>query len=191
MTDKILDELKDLYKKKPNRLRHVLGVRDTALTFGRKYGCDLEKLETAALLHDITKYYSNDDNVALIKEHFDNFEEILNNYTTPILHAYSARVIAENVYGIKDEDILNAITHHTVGKANMTIYEQIIFVSDYIEPNRTYKSSIKVRKIAEESLDLATYTAIDDTITHYEKIGGEIPKAAYKAREYYRSLLEE
>ena len=73
----------------------------------------------------------------------------------------------------------------------MNLYEQILFVSDYIEPNRTYESCVRVRKIAETSLDLATFTAIDDSIKFYEARDGLIPKTAYQAREYYKQLLEE
>jgi predicted HD superfamily hydrolase involved in NAD metabolism len=186
----ILPELETLYQYKPNRLQHVLGVRDTAIELGKIHQVDIKKLEIAALLHDITKYYSMEQNVALIKKHFANYQEILQEFNESILHAYSAYVVAKEVYQIKDPDILNPIMHHTIGKPEMTIYEKIIFISDYIEPNRQYESCKKVRKIAFDNLDLAVYTAIDDSITHFEKFGGNVPKTAYQARTYYKALLE-
>ncbi len=191
IVDDLINELYQIYSKKPNRLKHVLGVRDTALKLGKIHNVDLDKLEVAALLHDITKYYSKEKNIDLIKKHFADAEEIINEYNEHILHAYSAYIVAKEVYGVTDEDILNPIKYHTIGRSKMSIYEKIIFISDYVEPNRTYESCIKVRNITFDNIDLAVYTAIDDSIKFYEENGGQIPKSAYTAREYYKQLLEE
>lgn len=191
MIEKIIRDLEVIYHNKQNRLHHVYGVRETALKLGKKYNCDLNKLELAALLHDITKYYSIDENIRIIKDNFVEADKILKDFNIHILHAFSAYVVARDEYGIEDEDILNAIKNHTIGKENMSIYEKIIFISDYTEPNRTYDSCIKVRNILDEDIDLAVFTAIDDSIKFYEKNDGEIPKSAYKARDFYQHILEE
>ncbi len=174
----------------PKRLAHVYGVRDTALKLGAKYNLDLEALEITALLHDITKYYSKKDNVEIIDSYFPETEFIYNDYNDNILHAFSAYVLAKRKYKIKNGEILNSILNHTVGRPNMSMYEKVIFVSDYIEPNRTYESCVKVREIAKESLDLAVFTAIDDSIKFYEKQNSKIPIIAFEARHYYRKILE-
>jgi len=187
----LIKDLEKVYQNKPNRLKHVLGVRDTALRLGKIHNCDPYKLEIAALLHDITKYYSKEKNIELITEHFPNHEEIIREYNEHILHAYSAYIVAKKLYNITDKDILDSIMFHTIGRENMTAYEKIIFISDYIEPNRKYESCQKVREIAFDNIDLAVYTAIDDSIKFYEKEGGQVPHAAYKARTYYKRILEE
>lgn len=191
MINDLENRLKKLYSGKPHRFAHVIGVRDTAVKLGVQHKVDTSKLEIAALLHDITKYFPFEGNVKLIAKYYENSEEIIKEYNKDILHAFSATVVAQKEYGITDSDVLDAIRCHTVGKPAMSPYEQILFVSDYIEPNRTYESCVKVRKIAETSLDLATFTAIDDSIKYYEARDGVIPKTAYEAREYYRQLLEE
>lgn len=182
----LLEELKD----KPNRLEHVIGVRDTALEFGRKFNLDLNILETAALLHDITKYYTLEQNKEIIDLHFEETERIYKYYNENILHAFSAYAIAKNKYNITDGEILNSILNHTIGRADMSMYEKIIFISDYTEPSRTYDSCIKVREIAITNLDKAVFTAINDSIKFYEKHGDLIPLVAYEARHFYRKLLE-
>ena len=48
---------KNLSEKRRN---HTYGVRDTALKLADKYGCDKEKAEKAALLHDIFRGVSPD-----------------------------------------------------------------------------------------------------------------------------------
>ena len=115
---------------------------------------------------------------------------VFGNYNDQILHAFSAVVYAVENYGITDSDVLDAIENHTVGKPNMSPYAEIIFISDYIEPNRTYESCIKVRNLVETSLPLAIYTAIDDSIRHFEAKGDQIPTIAYKARTFYQEQSE-
>ena len=185
----LIKELEEVYINKPNRFKHVIGVKETAIKLGKIHKVDIHKLTIAALLHDITKYYSKEENIRIIKGNFANAEEIITEFNEHILHAFSAYVLARDTYHIKDEDILNAIKYHTIGKKDMNLYEKIIFISDYIEPNRTYESCVKVRKLAFENIDLAVYTAINDSIIFYEETGGQIPKSAYEAREFYYQLL--
>lgn len=191
MISRIKKDLETLYQAKPHRLDHVYGVVDMAQTLGERHHCDLKKLTVAGLLHDITKYYTHEQHLEAIRSYFDNAEEIIKEFHPNILHAFSAVVVANQQYGVTDKDILNAIQHHTVGAPNMSIYEEIIFISDYIEPNRTYESCIRVRPIAFESLHQAIYMAIDDSITYNESVHGTIPNIAYLAREYYKQKLEE
>ncbi len=189
--DKIYADLETNFINNPKRLKHIYGVRDTALYLGKKYNLDLEKLEIIALLHDITKYYSLEENRKLIDDYFPDSETIYREYNEFIIHSFSAYIVAKREYKIEDNEILNSILNHTVGRPNMSIYEKIIFISDYIEPNRTYESCIKVRKIAEESLDLAVFTAMDDAIRYCEQRDIKTPSIAFEARQFYKKLLEE
>ncbi|QMS85624.1 bis(5'-nucleosyl)-tetraphosphatase (symmetrical) YqeK [Candidatus Xianfuyuplasma coldseepsis] len=191
MIKRIIADLEVAYDHKPHRLDHVFGVRDIALKFGRQFNCNLEWLEIAALLHDITKYESEEFHRTMIKQYYDDAEMILNEYNTNILHAFSAAVVARTKYGITNEEILNAITHHTIGRPGMSIYEEILFLSDYIEPNRTYESCVRVRKIADHAFVKAIYVAMQDSINHHEKQQALVPNTAYQALQYYQHKLEE
>ena len=191
MKELIISDLNKLYKDKPKRLKHIDGVREKAIELGKRFNADLDKLELASLLHDITKYYTKDKNEEIIRNNYDDADFIMSDYNENILHSFSARVIALKKYYITDEDILSAILHHTVGKPDMNIYEKILFIADYTEPNRTYESCVRVRKILEEDIDKAVYTAINDSINFYENIDDQIPQIAYKARDYYKKVLED
>ena len=188
--DKIRKDVEVALEKYPDRLAHVYGVRDTALKLGKRYNLDLDVLEITALLHDITKYYSKEDNIKIIDSYFPKAKLIYDEYNDNLLHAFSAYIIAKRKYDINNGEILNSILYHTVGRPDMSMYEKVIFISDYIEPNRIYESSIKVRGIVDQSLDLAVFTAIDDSIIHYEKRNSKIPLIAYEARHFYRKIME-
>ncbi len=166
------------------RKAHVYGVLATALQLARIHKIDKRKAAMAALLHDMTKHCSQEVHKRMIVRHYK--EEVLNEYAPPLYHAFSAAVFAYERYGIDDQDLLRSIESHTIGREAMTPLEKIVFISDYIEPNRPYEACKRVRKIAFENLDKAVYQAMDNSIRLFEEEGGFIPDAAYKAREYYQ-----
>ncbi len=184
MLERIKKDLKCAYRHKVDRLNHVYGVRDTALKLGKIHGADLYQLELVSYLHDLTKYESLGFHIEWIRRYYD--EAILDDFYDPLYHAYSASAIAQDTYNITDPDVLGAIEVHTVGKPNMSLLQKILFISDYIEPSRLYPSCVRVREIAFINLDQAVYEAINDSIQLYERTGGNIPRVAYEAREYYQ-----
>ncbi len=191
MIAELMKQVKINLADKPHRYQHVMGVLETAVAFGKQFDLDIEKLQQAALMHDMTKYYTFQQNKEIIRDNFENADNILKEYNEQILHGFSAMINAKQAYNITDEDVLNSILHHTIGAPKMGIYEKIIYLSDYIEPNRKYDSCQKVREIAKTNIDLAVYTAMDDTIKYHEAKQIKIPKLAYQARQYYKGLLEE
>ena len=118
-------EIMSLLRKnlKESRLKHTLGVRDTAVELARRYGCDTEKAEKAALLHDFCKNLSTEESDALVKK-YDIGKEYLGN--TALAHSKTAAKVLEYEYGVDDREILGAIECHTVGKPNMNLLEKII-----------------------------------------------------------------
>ena len=65
--------------------------------------------------------------------------------------------VAEDVFDIKDQDILSAIYYHTTGKSDMTLYEKLIFAADYIEPSRTGDWVAPAREACYLNLDYGIY----------------------------------
>lgn len=188
MIERIQADLKEIFKNDKTRLTHIEGVLSTALKLGERFGIDETKLKLAALLHDITKNEPLSFHETLIKKHFD--AEILKTYTEPLYHAFSAAVIAKETYGIEDEEILEAIKHHTIGKPAMRPIEKVLFISDYIEPNRPYAASKTVRQIAFDDIDYAVYKALDNSIELFASTAAFIPKLAYDTKDYYEWLCD-
>ncbi len=184
MIEAIKKDLKKTLENDQARYNHVYGVLETALKFQQKYHLDRKKVTIAALLHDITKNENKKYHVKMIKKYYD--KSIIKTFSEPLYHGYSGAAYAQEMYNIEDPDILGPIENHVVGKPAMTLYEKVLFISDYIEPNREYEACKQVREIAFESLDLAVYQAMDNSINLFESNDGFVPEISYKARAYYK-----
>ena len=120
---------------KPGRYVHTMGVVETAMRLAPKYGVDPQRARLAALLHDCAKSMEFAQMQALVRANVsDTDDEEL--AMEPVLHAPAGSIVARDVFGVKDEEILSAIRRHTLGDANMTPLEYLIYVADFIEPNR-------------------------------------------------------
>ena len=66
------------------------------------------------------------------------------------MHAKLGAFLAEKEYGVSDKEILEAITFHTTGRPNMTMLDKIIYIADYIEPNRKEAPNLdRIRKLVD------------------------------------------
>ncbi|MBO2517443.1 MAG: hypothetical protein CW338_09295, partial [Clostridiales bacterium] len=132
-TEDHLTRLRGMISEK--RLRHTLGVRQSAVELAARFKGPVMKSAAAALLHDCAKGMPDEVLLKTADEHCPVAKEE-GMHTFPVLHGPVGAYLAEEKFGIQDEDILNAITYHTVGRPGMTTLELIIFVADAIEPNR-------------------------------------------------------
>lgn len=144
------------------RFEHVLRVEQTALELAEKYHVDRERSSIAALLHDVAKEEPDSEMRDLVIS--ENLDLDLLQFGSQIWHAPVGAVQARRDFEITDEEILIAITNHTVGAPEMTPVEKVVFVADYIEPGRDFDGVKKARKLAEKSLDKVIQLKIRDTI---------------------------
>ena len=105
-----------------------------------------------------------------------------------IIHSYLGALFAREFYGIDDEDILNAITYHTTGRANMSDLEKIIFLADYIEPLRNFDGVERARELANKDLDAAMYFALNNTLKFLVERDNYIVVETVLARNYYKEM---
>ncbi len=106
-----------------------------------------------------------------------------------LLHGKLGAYYSEHRYGICDSEILTAIHWHTTGKPGMNLLEKIIFVADFIEPNRSEERIPElndIRRLAFTDLDSAVVEILKNTLFYLEKQGQEIDNLTVAAYEYYR-----
>ena len=141
------EEMKKLIKKMltPKRYRHSLNVVDMALKIAEYHDFPTKKIKTAAVLHDIAK---DIDLVNSLKK-ADKLGLIIHEdekMNSSLIHSKLGRAIAEKELGIKDDFILEAIGYHTTGKAKMCDLALIIYIADYIDPDKTHMKNTKLIK---------------------------------------------
>ena len=185
---KLRAQIKKVQDKK--RYEHTLGVTYTAACLAMRYDIDTERAETAGLLHDCAKCLSNDKKVSLCKKQSIeiNMTEAKNPF---LLHAKAGAYLAEYKYGIRDEDILNAVRYHTTGRLGMSMLEKIVFIADYIEPGRNHSARLpELRRLAFQDLDKALVEVLRDTLRYLKGTGNEIDPMTQKTYDHYKKLLE-
>ena len=173
-----------------DRYEHTLGVAYTAMCLAIKYEADIKKAEVAGLLHDCAKCMPDEKKLKKCIDH--NLSITDTEKEQPyLLHAKVGAFIAMDKYGIDDMEIINAILKHTTGSRDMTLLEKIIYVADYIEPNRSKAANLPlVRKMAFEDIDLAVFTIMRDTVEYLKQKNRKIDSHTMNALEYYRDLIE-
>jgi predicted HD superfamily hydrolase involved in NAD metabolism len=166
------------------RFIHSVSTMETAVLLAGKYGADADKCAAAGLLHDCAKGVCGDRALRMSRENGIELDYILERCTI-LLHGYLGRVIARSRFGIDDEDVLNAIANHTMGRPAMSLTEKIIFLADYIEPHRSFTGVGKLRKMVHEDLDKAVIYAIDGTIRKILSKGDLLHPRILDTRNYY------
>lgn len=173
------------------RFQHTLGVMYTSAALAMAHDGDLMKAQVAGLLHDCAKCIPSKKKLKLCEQkHLDVSDYEKNNPF--MLHARLGAVLARDMYGVHDPDVLSAIEWHTTGKPEMTKLEKIIFIADYMEPGRCKASDLpEVRRLAFRDLDRCMYVICRDTLVYLEESGAQIDPMTQRACDYYKSLYDE
>lgn len=170
------------------RMEHILGVEYTATALAMRYGVNLEQTALAGLLHDCAKHLSREKKIQKCQE--VGIPISLSERKNPeLLHAKLGAYYAKEKYGVEDEEVLNAIACHTTGKPDMTTLDKIIYIADYIEPNRDRAPKLAMlRKMAFEDLDECLLAILENTLEFLRGTNLEIDELTVQTYEYYKNL---
>ena len=179
-----VDELRPIAMSflKPKRMPHVLGTEQEAVRLAKQYGADVTKAQIAALLHDCTKKLNRDEQLALCA-HYGIVPDPLERQTLKLLHAKTGAAVARDLIGV-DDDIYNAIYWHTTGKADMTVLEKVIYMADYVEPNRVFDGVDDLRDAVHTDLDMGLLMGLQDSIEEMTERGNPVHYRTVEAKEY-------
>lgn len=154
-----LEALKERVEKESSHKRflHVQGV-EKECSFLADIFCPEKKneLRIAAFLHDIAKEYSYEEQIEFCRKREIPLESYDRN-SVAVLHALTGAELAREKYGeYCSDEILEAIRCHSTGKADMTLFEKLLFLADFIEEGRTYESCRNIRNYFHEVLKNTT-----------------------------------
>ena len=157
---------------KPSRVNHVLGCRDTAVELAKRWGANETDAGRAGILHDITKALDGPLQLTLCAEYGTILNDFGKKYPKT-LHALTGALVAERIFG-ENEAVVSAIRSHTTGKADMSLLEKIIYVADYMEPNRDFPGVDELRRLAFSNIDAALKLGLEMTLEHLKRQGSEV-----------------
>lgn len=176
----LLKDYLKIYKDKPKRKIHIEGVKSLSVALAKEVGLNERDMEKASLLHDLTKY--ENDSVHL--EIFDKYDRAYLKELPPFLyHGYSAGLLGKYHYQF-NEEIVTAVTHHIIGRPEMSQFEKILMLSDKIEPSRDFDGVERLRELAYLNIDEAFKQLLVHKY-HYDKTHGLLNERALKTYHYY------
>lgn len=163
LPDAVIDYIQDhgLYQNTARRLRefvrdrvdaerfaHTERVVQKAIELAHRFGADVEKAEIAAWFHDAYREAGN------------------------LEHGPLAAQKLEELMGIVDEEILNAVRYHTTGRAGMSLLEKVVYLADAIECGREYPGVDEFRELSCRDIDECLSRVMDHTKGYVQEQGG-------------------
>ena len=193
MDNKYIEQLgthvKDALRTDNMLYQHTLGVANTSACLAMCHGADMNKAYIAGLLHDCAKCVPDDVKIAECEQFGLPISDI--EFESPyLLHSKLGAYYAAHKYNVEDDEICSAIQWHTTGKPAMTLLEKIVFIADYIEPNRREIPGLsKIRQIVFQNIDQAICLSSERTIRYLEDNGNKIDPMTIKTYEFYGGKL--
>ncbi len=170
------------------RVAHVMGVEEEAVRLAKFWGADPELARHAGILHDCTKYLELDEQLALCEKYGMELDD-LEQKMVKLLHSKTGACIAKYVFG-EPEEVYQAILWHTTGKADMTLLDKILYMADYIEPNRDFEGVEELRRLAYSDLDRAMLLGVEETIREMTQRGVPIHSNTLAARDSLKEAIK-
>ena len=173
---------------KPARYVHIVNVGEMCRELAELHGYprpDVARL--AGIIHDVRKHA---DPALLLRETVSAAEIGLSpdpaEVAEPKLHhAVAGAYYCATVLKIGDEDIIRAVRYHTVGRAGMSLLEKIVYLSDAVSAERSYRDVEYYRELARTDIDRAMYEVLRFTAGRTSQRGGQIPLCAREALDFF------
>ena len=157
---------------KPSRIPHVQGTETEAVRLAERWGEDTGEAAEAAILHDITKKLTPEEQLRLY-EKYGIMADAAERNEPRLYHARTGAWIARDLFGVSDA-VFGAIEWHTTGKVDMTTLEKIIYLADFTEPTRkVFPGLEEVRALTYDDLDAAMIRALELSMDEVRKRGAQ------------------
>ncbi|MCI9156006.1 MAG: nicotinate (nicotinamide) nucleotide adenylyltransferase [Lawsonibacter sp.] len=166
------------------RVRHIRGTEEEAVRLAKRWGADETHARRAGILHDCTKYLELEEQLGLCEKYGVELDE-LEHRAVKLLHSKTGACMARYLFGEPDE-VYEAIFWHTTAKADMTTLEKILYVADYMEPNRTFEGVERLRELAYSDLDKALLLGVETTIQEMKDRNLPVHKNTLQAQAWLR-----
>ena len=165
---------------KPERREHSFRVAQMACARARSLRIPEDKALLAAALHDCAKY------VPLSSPLLEGFS-CPENVPPPVLHQYTGAYLAEQHFGIHDQEVLDAIRYHTSGRAGMGELEKLVYLSDLLEAGRDFPGVEALRALFWKDLDECLFESLRHEVEYLNSTGKEVYPLTQEAYDFIKS----
>lgn len=173
-----------------DRYEHSIGVMYTAGAMAMRHHFNVERAMIAGLLHDCAKCVPASEKIKLCKKYGLSVSDV-ERKNPGLLHAKLGAYFIRAKYGIEDEELCNAVTYHSTGRPEMTLFDKIIYIADYIEPNRTKAPNLDdIRYLAFTDIDACLYSILEATLDYLKDRRDAIDPLTEETYRYYKQLRE-
>lgn len=149
-----------------SRIQHILGVEQMAIALAAHYHLDVEKAAQAGLMHDLAKYFKPIQLLEMAKAEGLKLDPV-DEANPHLLHADASAIVARDHFGVQDEEVLQAIQDHTLGRPGMSLLSCIIYIADTLEPGRGTTLELEtLRQISYENLYKALWLTCDYSLKY-------------------------
>ena len=152
---------------KTSRFAHTCGVVKMAKELALRWGADPEKAEIAAWFHDTCRPAGN------------------------LQHGPAAANLLKKLYGVDDEDILNAIRYHTTGRPGMSLLEKVLKTADQLEEGRDYPGVEEMRAYTKLPPDECVYRLMTHTREYVLSIGARFDPLSDATIDWLKDEIEQ
>lgn len=186
----IYAKINDLFWNDKKRLAHVIAVANLSFALAARYGVNLDDAYIAGLLHDCAKNYSWKELISISES--NNIPITESEYKSPyLLHAKVGALFAKEKYNIDNDDICEAIECHTTGKVQMSRLSEILFIADYLEPNRKHSELLdELRYLAFKDIEMTMYIILRESLNHLKSKHLPIDPMTEDTFSYYERIIE-
>lgn len=160
-----IEEIKELLKNtlSEKRFYHSICTMEMCEKVAKYYNENVEEAKLVGLAHDIAKEMPSDEKIKYAKENNILINDVELN-TPTLLHAKIGADICKKQFNFSNR-MCNAISLHTTGGENMDMLSKILFVSDGIGKDRTWKDAEYVRDLVLKDIDASVLYMLNLIIT--------------------------
>lgn len=164
MRDRVITWLADNVS--AHRLQHIIGVEQMCVELACLHRIDPHKAAQAGLMHDLAKFFKPTRLLEMAKKEGLEIDSVCQE-NPHLLHADASAIVARNEFGVADEEILDAIRNHTLGRPHMSPLSCIVFISDALEPNRGDSPELEaMRRVSWQNLYKSVQQTCDYSLKH-------------------------
>lgn len=143
------------------RVAHVRRVARLTAALCERFAVDPRRGLVAAWGHDLAREWPHHDLLSAAAGDGESVSAFERRHPV-LLHGRVSALILRDEFDVTDEEVLNAVRHHTLGHPCMGTLEKLIYVADYFEPGRGFLTPESRAIVGGDDLDQMVLAAITD-----------------------------